>query len=101
MPAYLIVNYDVEDADLYLEYQKVAGATLEIGTACQLRVLDPKTEQLEGEAAGRQTVVLEFETMAEARRLYESEAYQAIIGKRLKATSKHFAILVEGLPTPS
>jgi uncharacterized protein (DUF1330 family) len=97
MPAYLIVNYDVDDPKLYREYQGGAGPALKIGTDCKLLVLDPKSEQLEGENAGRQTVVLVFDSKAKAREIYESGAYQAVIGKRLKATSKHFALLVDGI----
>jgi len=41
-------------------------------------------------------VVLQFESKEKAKELYESGEYQAVIGKRLRATSKHFAILVQG-----
>ena len=43
-------------------------------------------------------MILQFDSKEKAKELYESGAYQAIIGKRLEATSKHFAILVQGLP---
>jgi uncharacterized protein (DUF1330 family) len=103
MPAYLIVNYEVEDPALYGEYAKGVAASnaMRIGTDSQLLALDPSTERVEGDAAGRQTVILQFDSKAKAKELYESGAYQAVIGKRLEATSKHFAILVEGLPTRS
>ena len=97
MPAYLIVNYNVENPELYGEYSAGAGPALNIGTDCQLLVLDPKTEQIEGEGAGHQTVVLKFETMEKAKATYESGAYQAVVGKRHEATSNHFAILVNGM----
>ncbi len=98
MPSYLIVNYDVEKPDLYGEYAAAAGPAMKIGEACQLLAFDPKTERVEGESAGHQTVVLKFDSKEQARQIYESGAYQAVIGKRLEATSKHFAILVDGLP---
>ncbi len=98
MPAYLIVNYDVKDPALYGEYAAAAGPALRIGETCRLIALDPKTERLEGESAGHQTVVLEFDSKEQARQLYESGEYQAVIGKRLDATSGHFAVLVDGLP---
>lgn len=98
MPAYLIVNYQVEKPDLYGEYTAAAGPAMKIGEACQLLAFDPKTEQIEGDGAGHQTVVLRFDSKEKAREIYESGAYQAVVGKRLDATSKHFAILVEGLP---
>ena len=34
----------------------------------------------------------------EAEKIYRSADYQAVIGKRLDATSHHFAVLVDGLP---
>jgi uncharacterized protein (DUF1330 family) len=98
MPAYLIVNYEVEDPALYGEYAKAAGPAMKIGSECQLIGFDPATERIEGDSAGRQTVVLQFDSKEKAKALYESGEYQAVIGKRLKATSKHFAILVQGLP---
>lgn len=98
MPAYLIVNYKVEDPKLYGEYAAAAGPAMQMGEACQLLAFDPKTEQIEGESAGHQTVVLRFDSKEKAREIYESKAYQEVIGKRLDATSQHFAILVEGMP---
>jgi uncharacterized protein (DUF1330 family) len=98
MPAYLIVNYEVEDPALYGEYAKAAGPAMKIGKECQLLALDPASDRIEGDSAGRQTVILSFDSKQKAKELYESGEYQAIIGKRLKATSRHFAILVQGLP---
>lgn len=98
MPAYLIVNYDVDDPKLYGEYAAAAGPAMKIGEACQLLALDPRTDQVEGDGGGHQTVVLRFDSKEQAREVYESGAYQAVVGKRLAATSKHFAILVDGVP---
>ena len=98
MPAYLIVNYEVENPALYGEYAKAAGPAMKIGSECELIAFDPASERIEGESAGRQTVVLKFDSKEKARALYESGEYQAVIGKRLQATSRHFAILVSGLP---
>jgi len=96
MSAYLIVNYDVDNPELYGEYQGGAGPALRIGAECDVLVLDPASEQLEGEGAGKQTVVLKFESMEKAKEIYNSGEYQAVIGKRHDATSKHFAVLVNG-----
>jgi len=98
MPAYLIVNYEVEDPALYGQYAKAAGPAMKIGSECQLIAFDPATDRVEGDSSGRQTVVLKFDSKEKAKELYESGEYQAIIGKRLKATSKHFAVLVQGIP---
>jgi len=98
MPCYLIVNYDVDDPKLYGEYAASAGPAMQMGEACQLLALDPKTDRLEGERSGHQTVVVKFDSKEKAREIYQSGAYQAVIGKRLEATSNHFAILVDALP---
>lgn len=100
MTAYLIVNYDVVDPDGYKEYQKGAGPALKIGSECKVLVLDGNSQQVEGDNAGAQTVVLEFESMDKARELYESGDYQAVLPTRLGATSKHFAVLVDGFTMP-
>lgn len=97
MSAYLIVNYDVDNAELYKEYQKGSMDALRIPSECEPIVLDPETDQIEGDGAGHQTVVLKFESMEKAKEIYESGEYQAIVGKRHEATSKHFAVLVNGL----
>lgn len=96
MSAYLIVNYDVDNPELYTEYQGDAGTALQIGSGSELLVFDPASEQIEGSGAGQQTVVLKFESMEKAKEIYESGDYQAIVGKRHGATSKHFAVLVNG-----
>lgn len=96
MPAYLIINYEVEDPALYGEYARAAGTAIKIGSECQLIAFDPATDRIEGDTSGRQTVILSFDSKEQAKALYESGEYQAVIGKRLKATSRHFAILVQG-----
>ncbi len=96
MSAYLIVNYDVDNPELYGEYQQGATPALRVGTECDVVVFDPASEQIEGDGAGKQTVVLKFESMEKAKEIYNSGEYQAVIGKRHDATSKHFAVLVNG-----
>ncbi len=97
MSAYLIVNYDVDNPELYKQYQAGATGALRLGSECEVVVFDPKSAQIEGEGAGKQTVVLKFDSVDKAREIYESGEYQAIVGQRHDATSKHFAVLVEGL----
>jgi uncharacterized protein (DUF1330 family) len=96
MPAYLIVNYKVENPELYGEYQAGAGPALNIGTDCQLLVFDPKSDSVEG-SPGPQTVVLQYASKEKALEAYESGAYQSVVGKRLEATSSHFAVIADGV----
>ncbi len=98
MPAYLIVNYKVDDPALYGEYARSAGPAMKIGSECEILALDSATDRIEGNSAGHQTVILKFDSKEKAKAVYESKEYQAVVGKRLDATSQHFAVLVEGIP---
>ena len=97
MAAYLILNYELEDADGYGQYQQGAMGALGICTDCSVKVLDGSTETIEGDGAGTQPVILEFESKEKEREVYNSARYQEIVGGRPAATSKHFAILVDTL----
>jgi len=94
MSAFLIVNYDIDNPELYGEYQAGAIPALRVGSECEVVVFDADSQHVEGERTGRQTVVLEFESMEKAREIYDSGEYQAIVGKRHAASSNHFAVLV-------
>ena len=97
MAAYLIVNYSVEDAAKYAEYQAGAVPALKVGSECELVVFDTESDRIEGDTAGHQTVVLKFESKEKAREIYESGEYQAVVGTRLGATTNHFAVLVNSM----
>ena len=99
MSAYLIVNYNIDDPASYGEYQQGAIGALRIPAECEVVVLDGDSEQIEGEGAGKQTVVLKFESIEKAKEIYNSGEYQAIVGTRHAATSNHFAVLVNGFNT--
>ena len=96
MAAYIIVNYQVDNPDLYGEYMQGAAGALGIGDSAELVAFDTESEVIEGEAAGHQTVVIKFDSKEKAHEAWESDAYRAVVGKRLEATSRHFAVLVNG-----
>jgi len=96
MSAYLIVNFDIDDADQYRQYQKGAVPSLGIGKTSKLVAYDSDSTCIEGDSAGSQTVVLEFESMEAAKAAYESKEYQEVLPMRFGATSKHFGLLVKG-----
>ncbi len=96
MPAYLIVNFAIEDADLYKSYQKGAIPALGIGSTSKPLAVDRSSLALEGDA-GDHTVVLEFESTEAAKAAYDSGDYQAVLPDRLNATSKHFCVIAAGL----
>lgn len=94
MTAYLIVNYDVTDADAYRQYQKGAAPIMAGGG--KILVFDPTSVVKEGDGAA-QTVVIEYPTKEAALAAYESDDYQAVIGIRLGATANGRAMIVDGM----
>jgi uncharacterized protein (DUF1330 family) len=92
MAAYLVVNCSINDQALLDEYVAAAGGTLGV-VPVKLLAMDNESETVEGEPAGRRTVILEFESKDDCRTWYNSPAYQAIVGKRHAATDG-FAVLV-------
>ena len=94
MAAYLVANYDVVDADLYKEYQQGAAPIMAGGG--ELLVLDSDSDKVEGDG-GAQTVVIRYPTMEAAQAAYNSDEYQAVVGKRLSATANGRAVIVNGM----
>jgi uncharacterized protein (DUF1330 family) len=97
MSSYIILNYDVSDAKLFAQYQANARAQVLSGVL-DFMVYEPKTEVLEGENVGHQTVIFRFSSAEKAREFYHSQQYQKVLPDRLKSTSKHFAVLVSDRP---
>ena len=95
MAAYFIAQYKVNDSALYQEYAQGAGATME-DAGGKLLVFDVGAETIEGAPPGPQTVIIEFESVEAAKAWYDSDAYQAVVGKRLAAT-EGFAILSQSM----
>ncbi len=98
MGALMIVNYDVADRTALDAYRKVAAPLLvgpNLGTA--VAISDATIDLGEGHAAGRDTVILRYESVEAAEAAYRSEAYQAILPDRLNATTPKMAFIVETL----
>ena len=95
MPAYFIAQYVVNNSDLYQEYAQGAGPTI-AAFGGKMLSFDIAAETIEGEPPGPQTVILEFESVEKAKAWYNSDDYQAIVGKRLEAT-KGFAVISKDL----
>ena len=95
MAAYFIAQYVIKDASLYSEYQKGAGPTIAAAGA-ELIAFDIAAETIEGTPPGPQTVIIKFEDTAAAKAWYESEEYQAVVGKRLAAT-EGFGIISQSM----
>jgi uncharacterized protein (DUF1330 family) len=95
MAAYFIAQYVVKDPKLYREYQAAAGSTVQAAGG-ELVAFDVAAETIEGTPPGPQTVIVKFESTQAAKAWYESPAYQAVVGKRLAATSG-FAVISQSM----
>jgi uncharacterized protein (DUF1330 family) len=98
MPAYVIVNVHVEDAEAYEQYKAPAQASIKAHGGRYL-VRGGVTEVLEGDVDLGRVVVLEFESMEQVRTWWSSPEYAAARGIRL-ASSTGTVFVVEGLAEP-
>jgi uncharacterized protein (DUF1330 family) len=76
MPAYVIVEVEVTDPELYDQYRAATPTTI-AAAGGRFLVRGGEVTVLEGDWQPSRLVVLEFEDLAAAERWYESEAYQA------------------------
>jgi len=95
MAAYFIAQYVVNNADLYGEYSQAAGATIGAHGG-ELVAFDIAAETVEGQPPGPQTVVIKFESTEQAMGWYNSDEYQAVVGKRLEAT-EGFSVISQSM----
>jgi uncharacterized protein (DUF1330 family) len=94
MSAYVIGEIDVTDPAVYEDYRKqVLAVVTKYGGRFLVR--GGKVDSKEGGWAPRRIVVLEFPSMEQAQKWYQSPEYAPLIKLRQKA-SKGKLILVEG-----
>ena len=94
MAGYVIANVDVKDAALFEQYRKQVPDTLaRYGGKYLVRGGAHRT--LEGGWTPTRLVVLEFPTVEQARRWYESEEYREPKALRMKCALTD-VVLVEG-----
>ncbi len=95
MAAYFIAQYVVNDPKLYREYQAAAGPSIQAAGG-EVVAFDTAAETVEGTPPGPQTVIVKFESTEAAKVWYQSPAYQAVVGKRLAATTG-FAVIAQSM----
>ena len=95
MPAYVIAETDVHDAEQYERYKAAAPETIAayggsyVARGGELAVL-------EGDWHPKRVVILQFEDLAAAKRWYESPEYAEV--KKLREGAAHMNLVaVEGL----
>ena len=95
MAAYFIVDVEVTDPKGIEEYRKGVPATV-AKHGGRFLVRGGAYSKLEGHWEPKRLVLLEFPSMEQAKRWYESEDYRGLKALRLK-TAKTDLILVEGV----
>ena len=95
MTAYVIVDIEVTDPAGYEEYKKLAPATIERYGGKYL-ARGGRTETLEGDWSTSRLVILQFESLEQAKKWVNSEEYREP-RKMRHATTKSKMIVTEGL----
>jgi uncharacterized protein (DUF1330 family) len=95
MPAYVIADVTVTDPATMEEYRKLVPATL-APYGGRFIVRGGAHETVEGDWKPNRLVVLEFPTMEQARRWYDSEEYREPKAMRLRAGRTNL-VIVDGV----
>ena len=95
MPAYLIAEVEVTDPAAYEGYKKLTPAAI-AAYGGKFIVRGGAVDSKEGGWAPSRLVVVEFASMDEARRFYDSPEYAPALAIR-KAASKSRLVLAEGV----
>ncbi len=97
MAAYVITFLEVTDPEAFDAYRKVAGPTFAPFGGKPV-VVDGPFEVLEGMVHPKSIVVIEFETLEQAKRWYASPEYARSIPMRQQSANTSL-ILVDGVST--
>ena len=95
MAAYVIVEVNVTDPPLFGEYAKGVPATI-AAYGGRYIVRGGAVEPKEGGWMPKRVVLLEFPSMVQARKWYDSPEYKPLLAMRLKAADAKL-IFVEGI----
>ena len=96
---YVILTEDIHDRDMMDAYGPASWpSVVEYGGKCL--VANENFEVIEGEWHGTRTVVMEYESVEQARQWYTSASYQAVLPMRLAASDCN-GIIVAGFEPPA
>ena len=98
MPAYVIVETDVQDQARYDRYKAVSPDAVHSGGGCFI-VRGGELAVLEGDWNPSRVVVLEFPDLEAAKRWYDSPEYQEAKHLRAGAAALNM-VAVQGLDEP-
>lgn len=95
MPAYLIVRANVSDMEQYRQYMKLTPAIVDKHGG-KFIIRGGEKVILEGPDSSERIVMLKFDSIEAAQRMYNSPEYQAAIKVRRGAAEASF-IVMEGV----
>jgi len=95
MPAYIIAEIEVTDPERYDEYRKLVPATL-AAYGGRFVVRGGAAERLEGTQDPARIVIIEFDSVEQAKRWWSSEEYREAKALRQEAAEGRM-IVVEGV----
>jgi len=95
MPAYMIAEIEITNAEGYAEYAKIVPATIE-KYGGKFLVRGGKAHPLEGDWPERRRVIIEFPSIEQAKAWYASPEYAKPLAMR-KAASKGRLVFLEGV----
>lgn len=95
MPAYVIVQVDVQDPETYEKYKPMVPPTI-AAYGGRVIVRGGKTDILEGDWSPRRLVMLEFASVEQAKKWWASEEYAEAKALRQRS-AKTQMIVVEGV----
>ncbi len=95
MPAYVIIDSDVHDAEQYEQYKQASPGAVAAGGG-RFLARGGEVAVLEGDWQPRRLVVLEFEDLDAAKRWYASPTYQDAKRLREGAASLNM-VVVQGV----
>ncbi len=96
MAAYLVVDIEITDPEVFEEYRKAVSSTI-ASFGGRYLARGGKTEVLEGQWAPRRLVILEFPTMARLKEWYDSPGYAPLLALRKRSASSNL-VITEGIP---
>lgn len=95
MPAYIVVEIDIHDAETYATYRELAPPSIEAYGGRYI-VRGGATETLEGTWSPARFVILEFPDAQRARAWWESPEYAEAKALRMESATTQM-ILVDGI----
>ncbi len=96
MPAFVIADVKVKDAELYKGYTALTPTAI-ASAGGKFIARGGQTSVLEGNWVPARMVVLQFESVADATAFYNSALYKEARAKRVGATDYFNMVVVEGI----